>query len=406
MKKVLFIATLMLFVRNVYAAGNVLVNEFAIEPSQSIELINNTTEMVDISSWYIDDSGGTTYFTIPSGSLLYPNSCLVFSGEFNLNKSSADTIRLFNNAFPPTSASAVQIDSFAYSSSPGIGISHLRQPDKSGSWTTETSSFGKLNQSGENCLFTPTATPTAVPTPTIIPSEEPTAAPAFSYPNIYISEVMVAPESGQAEWVELYNGNDSAATLTNWYIDDEENAGASPKSFSLTIPAKGYSSLELAASIFNNDGDSVRLLDAQKLPKDSLEYTSSTKGETLGRISFEDDKFCLQEPTKGQENESCLEETLTPEEEETEAIETVSSAVADTKVSLASKSASARKGKPASLNTQISPPTPTGSVLGEQNESFTLQETRPPLGKPLSFLSFSYSLLTIAAVFLRMRFNA
>lgn len=405
MKKVILLLFLIFVCRSAFAA-DVLINEFAVEPAQSVELINNTSETVDVSNWYIDDSGGTTYFTIPSSSLLYPNSCLVFSGEFNLNKSSADTIRLFNNTFPPTNVSAVLIDSFAYSSSPGIGISHLRQPDKSGSWITVISSFGKLNQSGENCLFTPTETPTTVPTPTTIPSEEPTSAPAFSYPNIYISEVMVAPESGQSEWVEFYNGNDSAATLANWYVDDEENAGASPKSFSLTIPTKGYASFELSTSMFNNDADSVRLLDTQKSPKDSLEYTSSTKGKTLGRISFEDDKFCLQEPTKGQENGSCIEETPTPEKEETEALETASSAAAPNDRSSASKSASARKEKPAGLNPPTNPPNSTGSVLGEQNEAFTLSGAQSLLGKPFSFISFSYSLLTIISILLRMRFNA
>jgi len=401
MKKVLVILLILFFSGKVYAENKVLINEFTIEPSQSVELINNSSEMVDISNWYIDDSGGATYFTIPANTILYPNSCLVFSSDFNLNKSSADTLRLFDNTAVPTVASSKLIDSFSYNSSPGTGMSFLRLPDKSSTWTSATSSLGKLNQTGENCLVLPTATPT----PTSAPTKDPTTAPSISYENIFISEVMVAPDTGDREWVEFYNRNDFDVSLQNWYIDDEENSGASPKSFSLTIPAKGYSSLELSASVFNNDGDSVRLLDGQKLPKDSLEYTSSVKGKTLGRVSFEDDKFCAQEPTKGQVNGSCL-EYPTPTREATQASTSITPTPKTAKQNSASKPSPSQSAKSTLQPTTGGVPDPTGSVLGT-NDSFsslTPQSYSTPV-KPLSFLSFSYSLLTIVSILLKMKFN-
>ncbi|MBI2051138.1 lamin tail domain-containing protein [Candidatus Roizmanbacteria bacterium] len=80
----------------VSAQSKVLINEFLIEPSpQSVELINIGGEDVDISGWHIDDSGGSAYFTIPQGTVLSPNTCISFSSEFNLNKTTQDTIRLF-----------------------------------------------------------------------------------------------------------------------------------------------------------------------------------------------------------------------------------------------------------------------------------------------------------------------
>ncbi len=398
MKKVFVILLLFFICGKVYAESEVLINEFVIEPAQSVELINNTNETVDISNWYIDDSGGTTYFTIPSNSLLYPDSCLVFSGDFNLNKSSTDTIRLFDNAASPTGTSAKLIDSFTYNSSPGTGISYLRLPDKNNNWVTGASSLGKFNQIDENCLFipTPTITPTSIPTPT--PTEEPTSTPIISYNNIYISEVMIAPESGNKEWVELYNDNDYSVSLEKWYIDDEENAGASPKSFSLTLSAKSYVTFDLPVSIFNNDGDSVRLLDPQKLAKDSLEYNSSSKGKTLGRISFEEDEFCVQEPTKGQENASCIEANSTPTEAATE----------ETGASL-TLTITPVKGKLAS-NMQLQVPTggvidPTGSVLSSSTPTLSTNQPAAGLVKQFSFLSFTYSLLTIASVLLKMKLN-
>lgn len=409
-KKIIFVifacaTSYTLYATQVVAESTVLINEFAIEPTQSVELINNSNETVDISNWYIDDSGGTTYFTVPQNSLLYPNSCLIFSSDFNLNKASADSIRLFDNTAPPTNASAKLMDSFSYNSSPGIGLSYLRQPDKSNNWLSGTSSFGKFNQTGENCLFVPTPTATPTPNPTSTPSpsptlkltEEPTITPLSSYNNIFISEVMIAPETGNKEWVELYNNNDFVVKLSNWYIDDKENAGASPKSFSLTIAAKSYASFDLAASMFNNDGDSVRLLDSAKTVKDSIEYISSTRGKTLGRISFEDDLLCIQEPTKEAENTSCI-ESPTPIAELPQISNKTIPTTIPTKQNLASNISRLQNPTGSAID-------PTGSVLGFSTRSTPINQANRALAKPLSFLSFSYSILTIVSILLKMKFN-
>ena len=62
---------------------------------------------------------------------------------------------------------------------------------------------------------------------------------------MYLSEVMVQPESGNNEWIEVYNANEFEVALDNWYIDDLENAGTTPKQLPLTIPAKSYVSYDL-----------------------------------------------------------------------------------------------------------------------------------------------------------------
>lgn len=371
----------------VYAESKVFINEFAIEPNQSVELINNSSETIDISGWRIDDNGGTSFFTVPTDNILYPNTCLVFTSDFNLNKSTSDTVRLFDNL-------NVLVDSYSYNLSPGTGVSFLRLPDGANDWTTDISSLGKWNQTGENCILIPTTapTPTSSPTPTIM--QEPTVTPAVSYNNIFISEVMVAPESGNKEWIELYNDNDFPVSLTDWYIDDVENAGASPKSFSLTIPAKSYAVFDLSTSMFNNDGDSVRLLDSQKLLKDSLEYSASSKGKTLGRISFEDEALCLQNPTKGQENSSCIEEAMF--EENTGEISRVAEPTSEPVIN-----------NPVlrTITPTGSVQDPTGSVLGFTTAETSNKAGTSPLAKPMSFLSLSYSILTIASILLKMKLN-
>ncbi|GEM_PF-6583789 len=151
---------------------------------------------------------------------------------------------------------------------------------------------------------TPTLNSTLTPTPTI--------SNLISYNNIFISEVMVYPENQEDEWVELFNNNDFSVILKDWFIDDIEDSGSSPKKINLEIPGKSYQVIIISSAMFNNPGDSVRLLDFNKNLKDSFEYKESVKGKTFGRISFENNDFCLQEPSFYQPNNNCSYSTPTP----------------------------------------------------------------------------------------------
>jgi len=312
--------------------AKVLINEFLIEPTpQQAEIINIGTESANISGWVIDDDGGSsTTFIIPENTIIYPNSCLVFSGNFYLNTRSADTIRLFDNQNN-------LIDSFSYRLSFGQGISYQRIPDGENSWSTQSASLGLFNSSLTSCIITPTPsffptqtptifqspTPTISPTLSLSPTSNPTPTPTLalvSYQNIYLSEVYPNPQTGEKEWVEIYNDNDFIVNLNNWHIDDIEDGGSSPKKFSLTIEPKSYGSVDLSTAMFNNDGDAVRLLDFEKKEKDSFEYKDSQKGKSFGRVSFETDEFCLQEPSKNQKNNLCFNLALTKETISTESL--------------------------------------------------------------------------------------
>ena len=333
MKKIfIFLISLFLllfFLKSV--EGKILINEFLIEPTpQQVEIINIGTESANLYGWIIDDDGGSSAtFTIPDNSIIYPNSCLIFSGNFYLNAKTADTIRLFDNQ-------NILVDSFSYKLSPGQGVSYQRIPDGEDSWKTQSSSLGFFNSSLQSCVITPTPTPTptltqiitetpilnctgqACVSPTNFPTQNssPTNTPIptpISYQNIYLSEVYPNPQTGENEWVEIYNDNDFIVNLNNWYIDDIEDGGSSPKKFSLTIQPKSYAAFDLSTAMFNNDGDFVRLLDFEKKEKDSFEYKNSQKGKSFGRISLETDDFCLQEPSKNQKNNLCLNPTPTQE---------------------------------------------------------------------------------------------
>ena len=405
MKKVLIVLLIIFYIgtfQKVLAENKILINEFLIDPlPQQVEIINNSTQSADISGYFIDDSGGTTYYTIPQSSILSPNSCLVFDGDFNLNKTSTDTIRLFNSVAPPTSANAILLDSFSYKSSSGSGISYYRLPGADNNWTTGSASLGKYNsEQSISCLMLPSATPSPFPSSKITPTEVLIFTPTPNSPpvgNIYISEAMVNPSSGQKEWIEIYNNNIFDVSLIDWYIDDVENSGSSPKIFSLNIPAKEYGAITLSSSMFNNDGDIIRLLNNDKNQIDSFEYHGSVMGKTFGRSDFRSDDFCEQDSSFELANNNCIYSTLTisPTNAVTPSIIKTTNDKPDVVTTINS---------PGILIDQkiiITPTTEIGEVLGKTIKRF---DDSNILVKNLSATSVAYSLLTLASVLFKMIF--
>ncbi|OGK31155.1 hypothetical protein A3F29_01010 [Candidatus Roizmanbacteria bacterium RIFCSPHIGHO2_12_FULL_33_9] len=379
--------------------ADIKLNEVLVEPDQSVELLNTSTDEVDLSSWYIDDSGGTTYYTIPQNTIIHPGSCLVFSSNFNFNKASADTVRIFDNTAPPVSTLSALIDTFSYSKSPGDGISFIRSPDAHGEWTTASASLSFFNTIEETCLYfqpiTPSPTPTPSPAPTVQNNNNST-----NTKNIYISEAMVAPDTGNNEWVELYNDNAFDVNLIDWYIDDIAEGGSTQKKFSLLIPAYGYMTVDIKSAVFNNSGDEVRLLNPLGDLIDSFKYDFSEKGKSFGRESFNNSEFCLQESSKNKANNRCIEEL----DEESKQINDT-----DETISLESKPYISEVTK---INTPTIDgknyiefnSTKTNDVLGASTLSYNHSQTdRKPILNSLLLISTSYSLLTLLSVSLKIK---
>lgn len=420
---VLYSLILFLLLTNTILAEEVVINEFLIDPQpQQVELFNTGSESIDISGWYLDDSGGTTYFTIPANTVIYPQSCLVFSGDFNLNKSSSDTVRLFDTTSNPTMSNAELQDSFSYDKSQGVNISYLRSSDGENNWIHGSSSLGKSNVSGSSCIY---LTPTNVLTPTMTeivsptshnlqPTEDITPTPSISpiatesYTNIFINEVMPYPDTNQKEWIELYNNNNFAVTLTNWYIDDKEDSGGSPKVITLTISPYSYAIVEIS-SLLNNDEDEVRLLNFQNKELDRTAYIDPIQNKSWGKNS---NGFCYQESTKGTKNNECI----------TTALATVvvtptitQSFVPDSYIfsyNLTS-TAPAQLLEP-TISPNITPnidinfsyvesiPTPKQQVLGSHVRHIPLSPFRSIISS-LSFASFSFSVLNIVSIVLKVK---
>ncbi len=117
-----------------------------------------------------------------------------------------------------------------------------------------------------------TNAPTASPSPTSIPVQ-PT--------GVILSELMACPPSGTNEWVEIMNTNDHAVTISGWELRDATtHKVVLPE---VTIPASEFQAFKLTSDIYNNTGDTVKLLDAAGTVVEAFSYTTCSSDQSWSK---------------------------------------------------------------------------------------------------------------------------
>jgi hypothetical protein len=105
--------------------------------------------------------------------------------------------------------------------------------------------------------------------------------------DVYINELMPDPGVNGTEWAELYNNGSSSIDIGGWSFDDAAG-GSSPYTIpeGTSIGAKGFLVLygNSTGVQLNNGGDSARLFDSSGGLVDSIDYSSSEAGISLGRV--------------------------------------------------------------------------------------------------------------------------
>ena len=312
MKKIIIIFLFCLFARNVWATTKITIQDSPpqIYPNQEFSVVFNIiNDFISSDSYYVKGRIGSASASLNKAETYNPttNSWLSDTSSWN----SFPIINLSND----TIATA----SIKLRTNQTVSIENnllVIRINKNGNYDSSPSAlfvFEPTTTPTPTLIPTPTVTINLSPTPTPIPTETtviPTTTPIIN--KIYLSEIMANPNTGENEWVELYNDNDYFVTLDNWMIDDQTGGGATPFYFSLTIPAFSYNSVNLSKTMFNNDEDQVNLYNSNNILQDSFEYQKSKKNITLGRINWENDDFCEQTPSKNLSNRGCLNDTITP----------------------------------------------------------------------------------------------
>ena len=122
--------------------------------------------------------------------------------------------------------------------------------------------------------------------------------------SIIVNEIMPLPESGQSEWIEIYNRGRSDINLKGLQISDDSEAGKRISDSSLVLEQKKYLLLSKDAALLplhgqgsvqeiqdfptlNNAEDAIHLYDPQGMLMDEMFYGSSNtmiEGRSLERI--------------------------------------------------------------------------------------------------------------------------
>ena len=222
---------------------------------------------------------------------------------------------------------------------------------------------------------------------------------------------MVYPDSGQTEWIELYNDNDSEVTLTDWFVDDIENAGSSPKKFTMTIAPKAFGVLDISASMFNNDSDTVRLMDSEETKKDSVSYTSSEKNYSLGKTVISSSTICIQTASKSTVNNICTNiiptaligaNSPTKKSPDPTLKKTPSPTPGSKKLlpTLQSKKINTFQSQATNINHST-----TENILGASTEILLNESSPQQIIHTLTILAFSYSILSIISIITKISFR-
>ncbi len=189
----------------------IVVNEVVAQSNEPdvdwFELLNTTTAAINISGWYVSDSGAELKkYQIPDGTILNPGQYLVLTeAQFN-----------------PAEPAAGQIV-FALNSIEGDDV-----------WLMETDGEGNLTRFADHADFGPSASGEAVgrwpnASGILYPMTVPTPGAANRGPRvgpIVLTEIMYHPPGpgGDAdpddfEFVEVHNPTSDSVDLTNWRID-------------------------------------------------------------------------------------------------------------------------------------------------------------------------------------------
>jgi len=122
--------------------------------------------------------------------------------------------------------------------------------------------------------------------------------------QIIINEFIPNPEGKdeENEWIEIYNGSDSITDISGWQLDDEDG-GSKPFIFpeNTLIAPKNYLvfSRQITKIALNNDKDSVRLLLAEGVVFQEINYEKPKQGQSSART---DEGFVWSVPTPGMAN--------------------------------------------------------------------------------------------------------
>lgn len=292
-------------------SDRIFINEFLPNPKgddgvgEFIELINVSSEPVDISEWILDDVGdaGSAPFSIPDETVIPGNGFVVFYRpltKISLNNDS-DHVRLIR-------PDGVAQDDVLY-----VGTSEAQSHNRIDNEKYEKSST--LTPGAANKI---TKISTSTPSPKKDDDAEKESEISYDFSEkIFINELLPNPKGDDAEleFIEIKSEDKRNISLFGYVLDDGDG-GSSPYKFTKEERIESGKIIVLFRSkmkiALNNDTDQVRLINpsgkviSEILYNDKIVEGQSYNRNTEGEFEWSD------MPTPGEENTISIQEKVTP----------------------------------------------------------------------------------------------
>ena len=295
------------------AWSQVKINEFMPVPTSGdewVELFNTDDEPVDLCGGYICDSTAhdakighdnikkcKSFATSTAKDVIQPHGWFLFSGWTSyFNNGSVDEVILKDS-------DGADVDKVTYGTStlelPESGESIGRSEDGAGMWQI----FSTPTPGTTNVLLVEPVGNTQEQENSEIAAS---TFDRFVWEQIKINEMMIDPDEGEDEWVELFNTATTSIDLTGGVLCDGRVNNCEMIAPTSTIAVGGYLVLSWSSSKLNNDTDKVIWKNPNGSVADEMEYgvgevLTASDGKSLARNEDGGWEITLM-PTPGEEN--------------------------------------------------------------------------------------------------------
>lgn len=256
---------------SVVPKGAIIITEFLSDPTDEaeefIELFNGSSERVDLTEWYIEDSGETK--TILSGSIDANDFFIIEKPKGALNNTGDEIILYVRSGEVMDRVTYGTIDDGNVSDNAPVAkdpMSVARLPDatQTGNNSQDFSITTRITKGTKNIIISPVQTVTAVES-----TEE------VIEKNIVITEIFPNPKGvdTEKEFIEIKNISTQDVDISGWKIGD-----SSKTRYVILVDVmrpgdrRVYYRKETKISLNNSGSDSVKLFTASGALADSVAY--------------------------------------------------------------------------------------------------------------------------------------
>jgi len=264
------------------------INEFsAFGSADWVELFNPLDMCVDLFGLSLHDNGQNAMRNYQKGAEIAPHGWYVTSTGSRLDNV-GDAVKLMYGESI--------FDDVFYSTSTFCGISdnYVCARKNDGVDTDSNEDWALSIQATPGVPNQIESPPVSDPPPDEVGDEEnitpTTTLDYFAWSQIQINEIMVDPNSGEAEWVELYNAATTSIDLVGGILCDGKESNCEIGSATSTIEAGGYVILIWDSSELNNSGDRVIWKNPEGVIVSEIQYGEgfllvATDGKSLARTA-------------------------------------------------------------------------------------------------------------------------